>query len=99
MDQLPNYVEHIFSPQGRLTPDGASLSVPVVSVHGSELSPTTRPKHVLGRLRLNPAFACWLMGWPLWWTNPGLTSCAKSAMELYRCRLLQHLSSLCGEAG
>jgi hypothetical protein len=22
------------------------------------------------RRRLNPAFACWLMGWPWWWTIP-----------------------------
>lgn len=47
--------------------------------------------------RLNPAFAAWLMGWPWWWTNPALTSCAKSAMASYRSKLLQQLSSLCGD--
>jgi hypothetical protein len=32
---------------------------------GNQLSPHN---HTLRR-RLNPAFACWLMGWPWWWTN------------------------------
>lgn len=79
-EQLPNFVEHHFSP-------------PVLStLDGRPLSPTAR---TLPR-RLNPAFACWLMGWPIWWTNPALTSCAKSAMASYRCRLRQQLSSCCG---
>lgn len=79
-EQLPNYVEHHFSH-------------PVLStLDGRELSPTGR---TLPR-RLNPAFGCWLMGWPIWWTNPALTSCARSEMESYRCRLQWHLSSLCG---
>lgn len=79
-EQLPNFVEHHFSH-------------PVLStLDGRQLSPTDR---TLPR-RLNPAFACWLMGWPIWWTNPALTSCAKLAMASYRCRLQWHLSSLCG---
>ena len=52
--------------------------------------PTSRP-------RLNPAFACWLMGWPSWWTNPGITSSVKLEMESYRFALRQQLLSLCGE--
>lgn len=79
-EQLPNFVEHHFSH-------------PVLStLDGRELSPTAR---TLPR-RLNPAFGCWLMGWPIWWTNPALTSCARSEMESYRCRLQWHLSNLCG---
>lgn len=75
-EQLPNFVEHHFSH-------------PVLStVDGRPLSPTARTL----RRRLNPAFACWLMGWPIWWTNPALTSCARSAMASYRFRLQQHLS-------
>jgi hypothetical protein len=63
-------------------------SHPVLStLDGRELSPTVRTL----RRRLNPAFACWLMGWPIWWTNPALTSCAKSAMELWRHKLALHL--------
>ncbi len=82
-EQLPNFVEHHFSH-------------PVLStLDGRPLSPTAR---TLPR-RLNPAFACWLMGWPIWWTNPALTSCAKSAMASYRYKLQWHLSSLCGEPG
>ena len=81
-EQLPNFVEHHFSH-------------PVLStLDGRPLSPTGR---TLPR-RLNPAFACWLMGWPIWWTNPALTSCAKSEMASYRCKLQWHLSSLCGVA-
>lgn len=79
-EQLPNFVEHHFSH-------------PVLStLDGRQLSPTDR---TLPR-RLNPAFACWLMGWPIWWTNPALTSCARLEMASYRCRLQWHLSSLCG---
>lgn len=63
---------------------------PVLSINdGRELSPTARTL----RPRLNPAFACWLMGWPIWWTNPGITSSVKSEMALYRSRLQQRLSS------
>jgi len=79
-ENLPNFVEHHFSHPVRSTIDGRPLS------------PTDR---ILPR-RLNPAFACWLMGWPIWWTNPLLTSCARSAMASYRRRLQQHLSSVFG---
>jgi len=80
-EQLPNFVEHHF-----LHPVHSTLD-------GRPLSPTDR---TLPR-RLNPAFACWLMGWPTWWTNPALTSSVKSEMALYRCRLQQHLCSFFGE--
>jgi len=96
-EQLNNFVEHHFSPLVHPTPSGEGSSMPVVLVHGKELSPTTRPEHVLGRLRLNPAFACWLMGWPFWWTNPGITSSVKSEMVLYRSKLHTQLSFLLGE--
>lgn len=70
------------------------FSHPVHSIHdGRELSPTRRTL----RPQLNPAFACWLMGWPIWWTNPGLTSCAQSEMPSYRCKLQRHLLCLLGE--
>lgn len=60
----------------------------VQSTHdGRELSPTARTL----RLRLNPAFGCWLMGWPSWWTNVGPTACARSEMASY----LSRLRSLC----
>jgi len=78
-EQLPNFVEHHFSH-------------PVLStLDGRPLSPTARTL----RRRLNPAFACWLMGWPIWWTNPALTSCAKSAMASWRHALALHLRSYC----
>lgn len=68
-------------------------SRPVLSTHdGRELSPTDRTL----RPRLNPAFVCWLMGWPTWWTSPAPISCARVEMALYRRRQLAHLSSLLG---
>jgi len=52
--------------------------------------------HTLRR-RLNPAFTCWLMGWPWWWTIPAPINFAQSAMVSYRSRLQLHLLSLRGE--
>lgn len=84
MDQLANFVEHSpSSPLAQPTPHGQE----------SLQSAPTSPR------RLNPAFGCWLMGWPVWWTNPAVTSCARSAMESYRSRLDSHLSSLLAERG
>ena len=55
-------------------------------------------RHRLGsRPRLNPAFVCWLMGWPWWWMNPGQISFAAAEMALFRFRLQQHLSCLLDE--
>jgi hypothetical protein len=53
-------------------------------------SPGSRP-------RLNAAFSAWLMGWPWWWTNPGVTSSVKSEMVAYRSRLQSRLSDLLGD--
>lgn len=49
------------------------------------------------RRRLNPAFTAWLMGWPWWWTNRGVTSSARLATGLWRCRLQRRLSCLLDE--
>ena len=49
------------------------------------------------RRRLNPAFACWLMGWPWWWTRPEPINFAASAMASWRCALRSRLWKLCGE--
>lgn len=46
--------------------------------------------------RLNPAFVCWLMGAPWWWTRAEPISFAAAEMAVYRSRLRSHLSSLCG---
>jgi hypothetical protein len=73
----------------------SSPQVQVISVHGGELSPTD-PSTALRR-RLNPAFVCWLMGWPWWWTNPGVINSARQETESYLSRLRTLLSSLLGE--
>ena len=75
----------------------SSPQVPVISAHGSELSPTALS--TASRRRLNPAFVCWLMGWPWWWTNPAEISYARQATELYLSRLRTLLSSLLGGQG
>lgn len=80
-EQLPNFVEHHF-----LHPVHSTLD-------GRPLSPTAR---ILPR-RLNPAFGCWLMGWPIWWTNPGLTNCVRSETESWRSALQQQLCSFFAE--
>ena len=51
--QLPNFVEHLFS-----SPPAPGMS------DGPTSSPATRTS----RLRLNPQFAEWLMQWPIGWT-------------------------------
>lgn len=63
------------------------------TLDGRELSPTARTL----RRRLNPAFTCWLMGWPIWWTNPAITNSVKPETELWRSKLQSQLSRLLGE--
>lgn len=63
------------------------------TIDGRELSPTGRTL----RQRLNPAFACWLMGWPIWWTNPAITNSVKLETALWHSKLRSRLSRLLGE--
>lgn len=46
--------------------------------------------------RLNPAFVCWLMGWPWWWTRAEPINFAAAEMALWRRRQQLLLSNLCG---
>ncbi len=80
--QLQNFVEH--SPSSPL--------VRVTCVSGEELSPTD--PSVASRRRLNPAFVCWLMGWPWWWTNPARNSFARAATGSYLFKLRSRLAYL-----
>ena len=47
--------------------------------------------------RLNPAFVCWLMGWPWWWTRAEPISFAAEETELWRSNLRRRLSDLFNE--
>lgn len=78
LDQLPNFVKFRFSPPDPAAPNG---------LESSETTDTSRR-------RLNPAFVCWLMGWPWFWTNPGKISFAASEMALWRHAQQLHLSLL-----
>ena len=69
-----------------------SRPVQVISTDGIELSPTDRT--TIERRRLNPAFVCWLMGWPWWWTRAEPISFVAAEMELWRQRQLSHLQFL-----
>lgn len=114
VSNLNEMTENWATPTARDHKDGAT-SLENVSVHGllgrqvlttslhpvhstpdgRELSPIDRTL----RRRLNPAFTCWLMGWPIWWTNPAITSSVKPETELWRSKLQRHLSFLLGEPG
>jgi hypothetical protein len=86
-------------------PSGPSLSAFVThspsSPQAQQISDgeQSSPSAPTSRQRLNPAFGCWLMGWPVWWTNPAITRSVKSEMASYRCALRSHLSSLLDEQG
>jgi hypothetical protein len=67
----------LFSPQGQKTPDGPKSS--------------KAPKG--SRPRLNPAFACWLMGMPWFWTRAESISSGAPATQLWRSRARQLLLS------
>jgi hypothetical protein len=59
-----------------------SLRVQQTPKHGDEFSKTD-----LGsRRRLNPAFVCWLMGWPLMWTHPEPINFGAAEMASYLSR-------------
>lgn len=62
------------------------------SSSGEKSSKTTRS---LPR-RLSPAFVCWLMGWPWWWTRAERISYAAAEMELYLFRQRWLLRNLLG---
>lgn len=74
----------------------SSPQVPVISTGGVELSPTALSTSE--RRRLNPAFVCWLQGWPWWWTRAEPINFAAEEMALWRRRQRSLLLSLCGES-
>jgi hypothetical protein len=71
VDQLANAAVHVFSPPDPTTPDGPTSLEP---------TPTSRR-------RLNPAFVCWLMGWPWFWTRTEPTSYGRQVTEWWCSKL------------
>lgn len=80
MDQLPNYVAHCFS-----HPAPTPTSGPASSNAG-----LTSPR------RLNPAFVCFLMNSPWWWTRAEPMPFAAREMASYLCRQRSLLDILLG---
>lgn len=75
-DDLLPNVASRFSPQGQPIPSGS----------------TSSPSTPAERRRLNPAFVCWLMGWPWFWTRAEPISCGAQETALWRSRLRALLS-------
>lgn len=76
-DLLPNVASR-WSPSSPPAPPAASGPA------SSTPARTSRP-------RLNPAFVCWLMGWPWHWTRPEPINCAAPETASFRCRLRSRL--------
>jgi len=81
LDQLPNFVAHAFSHPAPIPTCGERLSTPPHTSHR----------------RLNPAFVCWLMGWPWWWTRTEPMPFAAREVESFRSRLRRHLRTFLEE--
>ena len=85
MDQLANAAVYRFSPQAQATGlDGNLLWM----ADQLNISP----------LRLNPAFVCWLMGWPWWWTRAEPINCEQEETELFRSKLRSLLHTFFDES-
>ena len=87
-DQLDRQAEH-------LARNGHFSHPAPAAENGPESSGEARTS----RRRLNPAFVCWLMGWPWWWTRAERISFAAAEMAWWRCALRSRLWSLCGAEG
>lgn len=106
---LPGQVQNWPTPNARDHTDlasrngGASLSHATETGEFSHLAPAIQggakssTTARTSRRRLNPAFVCWLMGWPWWWTRPEPINCAAEEMALWRLKLRWHLSCLLNE--
>lgn len=76
---------------------GASLSHAVQTGEFShrDQPPTGDPSHNTSGRRLNPAFVCWLMGWPWYWTRVEPMPCGAEVTVLWRQQQRLLLSNLC----
>lgn len=73
---------------------GFQFLLRVQTPNGTELSPSSRTL----RPRLNPAFVCWMMNFPWWWTRADPISFARVEMALYLSRQRLLLRNLLGDS-
>jgi hypothetical protein len=73
-----------------------SHPVQVIGMDGKP--PLMTDPSTISRLRLNPAFVCWLMGWPWWWTRAEPINCEQEETELFRSRLRSLLHTFFNES-
>ena len=78
-------------------PNFVAYSHQAQAIQGGQASSPDGP--ISPRLRLNPNFVDWLMGWPPGWSSPDPTDCGAVAMESFHSNLDWHLSRLLGEQG
>ena len=74
-------IEHVRPSRGTpsLSQWASSPQAQKISMSGSKSSKSPRGS----RRRLNPAFVCWLMGWPWWWTRTEHINSVAPVTELY----------------
>lgn len=70
-----------------------SCSLPAPTIQAGRKSSKAGPG---SRRRLNQAFVCWLMGWPIHWTMAVPIRSGREETELWRLRALSHLNSIFG---
>ena len=86
-DLLPTQADYFTTPKSSLPAETDNS--------GTESSKPTRTS----RPRLNPAFDCWLMGFPVLWTHPEPISCDALGMVAYRSALRSRLHGLLSGLG
>lgn len=92
-EQLPNYVEHHFSPQAQQTQHGPESSPDSHGLPQHSASKNSTTHRLLSR-RLNPMFVENLMGWPLDWTSTHEHSASSAAATAsFRLKLATLLAS------
>jgi hypothetical protein len=88
-------MDHFNRPAGPSLPAFIRYSPQAQAIHDGQKSSEKDPTSP--RLRLNPNFVDWLMGWPAGMTSTEPTACGAAEMELFRSKQQQALLSFFAE--